>query len=309
MTHAEQIQRSQLTALLPELREAFRERWAIQPVLSAHGLNRRVLAVLEELEVIRTKATSSRRWTYYEWTYQHDDQTLIDQLLDQPYFSLTREQRQRLNGRYGRASGKRTCSRCGRLPRRGTILLRTVRRGEVSLICPTCRRPDDEPLHEVELEKFRSELQKLHLLWPDDLPTLARQLRRLAGQLHEVERLRTRPRRGSLTAWARRFEELATWLQKAFHMLEPHRRRVLAEPVIDPELPAPYDLAEVVSEHPSGAVTRNDRATREAILRSRARQQERRRSADMLHEGLAHATEWVQQLRHDLTLRRLELEN
>lgn len=305
-THAEQQQRARLTAVLPELREAFRNRWSVGPALAAHGFDRRLLTVLEHVQAITSQPTTNQRWTRYVWTTNDDDQAVIDRVVDQPLFALPEALRRRLSARYVKSNGRRSCHRCGHVQASQRVLIRDGVGDQARYVCRQCWTPEDEPAHERALEALRQELQKTTMLWPDDLPKLSRQLRRIVGQLHEAER-RGR-RRGRLTEWAERLDQLAAWLTKADHMLQPHRRRVLERPTIDPQLPAPYELAEVVSEHPHGAPDKLDQATREAILRDRARHYERRRSADLLHQGLRHATEWMRALEQDLTQRRRALE-
>lgn len=294
----------QLRDVLPQLRRALVDRDPLGPVLLAHGLDRSLLRHLEGLGALDTFASTSRRWRRYHWSWQGTDAELVEKLLTLPAYAYGARLRKTISAKYQLAKAARTCYRCRRRISQGEPLLRIRLAHRSELLCLTCRLPSDEPLHEQELERLRDQLAHLHLLWPDELPRYAQQLAQLA-ELLAVQKLRARSPLRELRA---DLQQLSEWLTAADRKISVHRDRLLSQGVLDlnPEVPR-YDLAEVVAEDPRALQLPAERQAAEAVLQRRAVQLERRRDADLVHQGLLHATSWLKDLGHRLTVRRLSL--
>lgn len=284
--------RTQLTECLPELREAIRNCWTLRGTLASHGFGPRLLDQLVELGALDYELTRTGRWRRFRWTWDRTDGELIDRVLAYPVYRY-QLRRESARARYARAKNTRRCLRCSATIERGAVYLQLRYRGAKGPACINCTQPDDLPLHERELEALRTDLERVVLLWPQELPIYSERLARV-GRLTQAAAPKPQ---GDLHALGSDLVEVSEWLKLADRKLQPRRDLLLIPPppVTDTE------LAETVGEHPLALPEGEARAVAEARLAQRAAEQRRRSDADYLHYGLIHSSGWL----HDI-FRRLD---
>lgn len=293
----EQLRR-QLLELLPELRDALRNGWTLKSTLAAHGFGSRLLDQLVEVGALDYHLTKTGRWRRFTWTWDRPDAELADRVLAFPNYRY-QLRREAARARYARAKHTRHCLRCRGTIERGAIYLQLRERGRKGPACMACAKPDDLPLHERELEALRAELERVVLLWPQELPIFADRLARV-GRLTQAAA--TGPR-GDLHALGSDLVEVGEWLKHADRKLQPRRELLLSSPPPPPDL----ELVETVGEHPLAQDEGEARAAAEVRLARHTLEQHRRAAADYLHEGLLHASGWLRDLFRRLDDRRTQL--
>lgn len=300
--------RTQLRALLPELRQALENRWTLRGLLASYGQDARLLDHLERLGAVQAEVDDRpHRWRRWRWTASEDDARLVELLLVSPGLYPPRVTVPAT--RWKLARRPKPCSRCERPldvagPRPAYLLLETQARHRTprrAVVCPRCVRPTEHPTHELRLTKLLTDLYPLEVLFPEDLRPWAVRLHELGTDLLRVPA----GSRSALHQLGRDLRELASWLRHAEVKLRP-TLQLLREASPSETDAAAFELAETIAEHPAyPALSAVGRRLAEATLCHDYRTRQVTEATKRLREVQQTATRWLLDLRQRLHHRSL----